>query len=52
MNQSSSGILFLLSVSVGVAMIGLGIIWPLIPVYAVELGAGGCLYISIYYIGN
>ena len=43
MNQSSSGILFLLSVSVGVAMIGLGIIWPLIPVYAVELGAGGFL---------
>ena len=24
-------------------MIGLGIIWPLIPVYAVELGAGGTL---------
>lgn len=43
MKQSSSGILFLLSVSVGVAMIGLGIIWPLIPVYAVELGAGGFL---------
>ena len=43
MNQSSSGILFLLSVSVGVAMIGLGIIWPLIPVYALELGAGGFL---------
>jgi MFS family permease len=43
MNQSSSGTLFLLSVSVGVAMIGLGIIWPLIPVYAVELGAGGTL---------
>ncbi len=30
-----------MSVSVGVAMIGLGIIWPLVPVYAVELGAGG-----------
>ena len=43
MNQSSSGILFLLSVSVGVAMIGLGIIWPLIPVHAVELGARGFL---------
>lgn len=42
-NRSSSGILFLLSVSVGVAMIGLGIIWPIIPVYAVELGAGGFL---------
>ena len=38
---SSSGILFLLSASVGVAMIGLGIIWPLVPVYAVELGAQG-----------
>jgi MFS family permease len=36
-------ILFLLSVAVGVAMIGLGIIWPIIPVYAVELGAGGFL---------
>jgi MFS family permease len=43
MNQSSSGILILLSIAVGVAMIGLGIIWPLIPVYAVELGAGGVL---------
>jgi MFS family permease len=43
LEKSSSGILFLLSVSVGVAMIGLGIIWPLIPVYAVELGAGGLL---------
>jgi DHA1 family multidrug resistance protein-like MFS transporter len=43
MNQSSSGILLLLSIAVGVAMIGLGIIWPLIPVYAVELGAGGFL---------
>jgi len=43
MNRSSSGILFLLSVSVGVAMIGLGIIWPIIPVYAVELGATGFL---------
>lgn len=40
---SPSGILYLLSVSVGVAMIGLGIIWPLIPVYALELGAGGFL---------
>ena len=43
MQPSSSGILYLLSVSVGVAMIGLGIIWPLIPVYALELGAGGFL---------
>ena len=43
MSRSTSGILFLLSVSVGVSMIGLGIIWPLIPVYAVELGAGGFL---------
>jgi len=43
MNQSSAGILLLLSIAVGVAMIGLGIIWPLIPVYAVELGAGGFL---------
>ncbi|MBI9074174.1 MAG: MFS transporter [Desulfatibacillum sp.] len=43
MSKSSSGILFLLSASVGVSMIGLGIIWPLIPVYAVEMGAGGLL---------
>ncbi len=42
-HQASSTILALLSLSVGVAMIGLGIIWPLIPVYAVELGAGGFL---------
>ena len=39
--SSPSWILFLLSASVGVAMLGLGIIWPLVPVYAVELGAGG-----------
>jgi MFS family permease len=38
---SPTWILFLLSASVGVAMIGLGIIWPLIPIYAVELGATG-----------
>jgi MFS family permease len=33
--------LFFLSASVGVAMIGLGIIWPIVPVYALEMGAGG-----------
>ncbi len=38
---SPSLILFLLSASVGVAMTGLGIIWPLVPVYAVQLGASG-----------
>jgi MFS family permease len=43
MNNSSSGVLFLLSIAVGVAMMGLGIIWPLVPVYAVELGAGGVM---------
>ncbi len=42
-NQNPSAILLILSVSVGVAMIGLGIIWPLIPVYAIEMGAGGFL---------
>lgn len=31
----------MLSAAVGVAMIGLGIIWPVVPVYAVELGATG-----------
>jgi MFS family permease len=34
-------ILFWLSSSVGVSMIGLGIIWPLVPVMAVEMGAKG-----------
>ena len=34
-------VLFILSVSVGVAIIGLGIVWPLIPVYALDLGATG-----------
>ena len=43
METRASRTLFLLSVSVGVAMVGLGIIWPLIPVYAVTLGAGGFL---------
>jgi DHA1 family multidrug resistance protein-like MFS transporter len=38
---SSVWTLFSLSASVGVAMIGLGIIWPIVPVYAVELGASG-----------
>jgi MFS family permease len=38
---SPAWILFFMSASVGVAMIGLGIIWPLVPVYAVELGASG-----------
>lgn len=41
--NNSSRILLSLSVSVGVTMIGLGIIWPLIPVYAVQIGAGGFL---------
>jgi len=43
MPKNKSAILFILSAAVGVAMMGLGIIWPLIPVYAVELGAGGFL---------
>ena len=38
---SPSWILYWLCASVGVVMIGLGIIWPLVPVYAVDLGAGG-----------
>ncbi|MBF0234986.1 MAG: hypothetical protein HQK65_18410 [Desulfamplus sp.] len=40
MERSASGVLFLLSTSVGVAMIGLGIIWPIIPVYAVKCCTG------------
>jgi MFS transporter, DHA1 family, multidrug resistance protein len=43
MNQTASEVLLILSVSVGTAMIGLGIAWPLVPVFAVELGAGGFL---------
>jgi DHA1 family multidrug resistance protein-like MFS transporter len=38
---SATRMLFILSISVGVAIIGLGIIWPLIPVYALDLGATG-----------
>lgn len=38
---AAARILFILSISVGVAIIGLGIIWPLIPVYALDLGATG-----------
>ena len=40
-NITAARILFILSISVGVAIIGLGIIWPLIPVYALDLGATG-----------
>jgi len=38
---SPAAVLISLSAAVGVVMTGLGIIWPLVPVYAVELGAGG-----------
>ncbi|MGD9331265.1 MAG: MFS transporter [Desulfobacterales bacterium] len=37
----STRILIWLSASVGVTMVGMGIIWPIMPVYAVQLGAGG-----------
>ena len=36
---SPAWILFLLSASVGVAMMGLGIVWPLVSISAVDLGA-------------
>ena len=39
--RSSQRLLVILCVSVGVAMVGLGIIWPLVPVYASQLGARG-----------
>jgi MFS family permease len=39
--DASSAVLYLLSASVWVAMIGMGIVWPLVPVYARELGASG-----------
>lgn len=41
--KSKPIILLTLSICVGVAMIGLGIIWPLLPVLATDLGAGGAL---------
>ena len=41
--MNHSAILLTLSVCVGVTMTGLGIIWPLVPVYAVELGATGVM---------
>lgn len=40
-NSAHSSLLFWLSGSVGVSMIGLGIIWPLVPQYASLLGAKG-----------
>lgn len=40
-NPVHSSLLFWLSGSVGVSMIGLGIIWPLVPQYATILGARG-----------
>lgn len=39
--NNSTTVLFILSVAVGVAMVGLGIIWPLLPVLATQMGAGG-----------
>jgi MFS family permease len=39
--QVSARILFWLSTSVGVTMVGMGIIWPIMPVYAIQLGAAG-----------
>ena len=39
--RSPAARLITLSAAVGVVMTGLGIIWPLVPVYAVQLGAGG-----------
>jgi DHA1 family multidrug resistance protein-like MFS transporter len=39
--QISIRILFWLSASVGVTMVGMGIIWPIMPIYAMQLGAGG-----------
>lgn len=39
--QVPARILFWLSTSVGVTMVGMGIIWPIMPVYAVHLGAAG-----------
>jgi len=39
--HAAARILFWLSTSVGVTMVGMGIIWPIMPVYAVQLGAAG-----------
>ena len=40
-HPDAARILFWLSTSVGVTMVGMGIIWPIMPVYAVQLGAAG-----------
>lgn len=41
MKNTPAAILFTLSAAVCSVMVGLGIIWPLLPVLAVQLGAGG-----------
>ncbi|WP_207261645.1 MFS transporter [Desulfovibrio sp. Huiquan2017] len=41
MRTNSAAVLFSLSVAIGVTMVGLGIIWPLLPILAVQMGAGG-----------
>lgn len=43
MEQNNNALLVTLSICAGVSMTGLGIIWPLVPVYALELGATGFL---------
>jgi MFS family permease len=40
-HRSSAFILYLISASVFVANIGMGVVWPIVPVYAKELGATG-----------
>jgi MFS family permease len=41
MRTNSAAVLFSLSVAIGVTMVGLGIVWPILPVLAAQLGVGG-----------
>ncbi|EGB14812.1 major facilitator superfamily MFS_1 [Pseudodesulfovibrio mercurii] len=41
MQTNSAAVLFSLSVSIGVTMVGLGIVWPILPILAAQMGVGG-----------
>jgi len=41
MNNNSKAVLLSLCAAVGVAMAGLGVIWPILPVLATQMGVGG-----------
>jgi DHA1 family multidrug resistance protein-like MFS transporter len=53
--DANRGLLLVLCASVGVAMTGLGIIWPLVPIYAAKMGARGLelgLIIASFNVGR